>query len=392
MKMSSTSNSSCRTRRSYTFSIGDSPRANLRIASFIDHAWGMGNTVNQSLCILESGKQNLSRKSCEHMEQEKQKFADYREHHRRASSATFPRFSIDTIENEDIISDYFDSEAPCIETARLQFHQAVPVRRLVYTSRSHATSNFSGQSVSVSQISRYSNEWTRELKSLFDSTWNRNCKPYTTTSLSHTVCTTLTQTTKSPSAGVIGGYDFPSPPKTPSKPKETDSEVLAEQVTSVDFDAAHRRRLNPRRPDLWPCQYSPARANRIRAVSDYVARDRDFVELLYDKDSSQSSNSNLPEVSRMSSTSAVLFHLPFTPNRASRIDPLHKTTNDYSDRKSYPGNSNAEWSPCSAVDTLVEDDFVFDDRKDLTRGGRHTRPSIKSRLRRVLRRFHSAGR
>ena len=170
VKMSSTSNSSCRTRRSYTFSIGDSPRANLGIASFIDHAWGMGNTVNQSLCILELGKQNLSRKSYGHMEQENQKFADYREHHRRASSVTFPHFSIDTIENKDMISDYFDSKAPCIETARLQFHQAVPVRRLVYTSRSHATSNFSGQSVSVSQISRYLNEWTRELKSLFNFT------------------------------------------------------------------------------------------------------------------------------------------------------------------------------------------------------------------------------
>ena len=390
--MSSTPNSSCRTRRSYTFSIGDSPRANIRIASFIDHAWGIGNTVNQSLCTLESGNQDLSRKSCEHMEQEKQKFPEYREHHRRASSATFPHFSINTNENEDIISDYLDSEAPCIETARLQFHQAVPVRRLIYTSRSHATSNFSGESVSLSQISRYSNEWTKELKSLFESTWNRSCKPYNTPSLSHTLHTTLTQITKVPSPYPIGGHDISSPPKTPSKPKESDSQILVDQATSLGFDIAYRRRFNTRRADLWPCQYSPARANRIRAVSDHVAKDHNSVELLRSKDSSQLWNSTLPEVSRMSSTSAVLFHLPFTPSRVSRIDPHHKTTNDYSDRKSYPGNSDAEWVPCSADDTLMEDDFVSDDQKDLTRGGRDTRPSIKTHLRKMLRKFHSAGR
>jgi hypothetical protein len=234
--MSNVSNSGSWATRNSTFSWGPRPEAaRLRICSYINRHWRADSSIDylsHTLCIFETEEEDVA----EYDELEEP--GTLRAFHRRFSSAS----QVSLIVDNDIELSGVDSSPCVIETAEIQLMSAPAIRRLLFS-----------KSVPVSDLD--SPETSLDLIGAFDEIGNAKDQGQPGPAK---VARPHTFHTRTMSSDYLESGDLCPLPLRPlkqcEKPKPACSYPKVGVVRPILTGIPQY--------DIWPCQYSPARAPR----------------------------------------------------------------------------------------------------------------------------------
>lgn len=353
--MSSVSHSTTTSTRSSIFFPGHDPESvGLRIHSFINRHWKLDidtGALGRSLGPLDLEGINQADNFC----------SDLRFSHRRFSSTISFSVSTPSPLSAKIDPRHWETESPSVQVAKLQFMQSVPVRRLVYTSKSHATSNFSDTS-SVRPGKKHwgvLDERMKTYSTLAELEWKANShRPdIRTPTRPHTVHVHQGSISDLCSEDAADVYYFPTWTESPPTATSHKQQNLPGQPQSSTRSAATDL-PTPTKSYTWTRQYSPGITRRVQPR--VPPRSSSIKATRYTVHGGRADENGVFDTPSHTKNSArtTYYHLPLRSNPASIT---RGTSDDESQRDEFsslePQSSTV--IPSSPAETLCNTEITF---------------------------------